>query len=284
MQGFCLSKICMEEKMISVIVPIYNGRKYIPNLIRMIERNAENICCAVELILVNDSPQINIDDLVNSSVIKIISISNKKNMGIHYSRVHGISHSHGEFILMLDQDDEINDNFLISQLSKIGKADMIISNGYIESDSEKLILYRFRIVQWTAKHLLFHIIFGNRITSPGQCLIKKKCIPEIWFKRIVKNNGADDYLLWMLVLYNGAKIKINPETIYTHCFVGSNASMNSEAMNASVAEILEIVKANTKMRKSSYKFIKNRLSGKKTLIYKIIDILQKINDNIKRKY
>lgn len=270
--------------MISIIVPIYNGRKYIPNLIKMLERNARNINHSVEVILVNDSPQIAIYDLISSSLIEVIAINNKKNMGIHYSRVHGISHSHGEYILMLDQDDEVKDNFLMSQLSKIGKADMVISNGYIESDCEKLILYKFRIVQWTAKHLFFHILFGNRITSPGQCLIKKNCIPEIWFKKIVKNNGADDYLLWMLLLYKHIKIKMNPEAIYTHCFVGCNASMNSEAMNASVAEILEIVKENTKMGKVSYNFIKNRLLGKKTLIYKIIDILQKINYQIKRKH
>lgn len=98
--------------MYSVIVPIYYGRKYIKTLINMVEKNAAKVNGEIALLFVVDSLEEDIKDLCKSEKIKIQIIQNKKNQGIHYSRVQGINQANGKYILMLDQDNKISDNFL----------------------------------------------------------------------------------------------------------------------------------------------------------------------------
>ena len=45
-----------EGMKVSIIVPVYYGRKYIKEIIGMAERNSAQIDGAAELVFVNDSP------------------------------------------------------------------------------------------------------------------------------------------------------------------------------------------------------------------------------------
>ena len=90
---------------------------------------------SLEFILINDSPWEKINDLnkyINYSDINIKIFDNYQNLGIHRSRVNGIKQATGEYILMLDQDDFISDDYLKQQLLKIGDADICVCNGYKE--------------------------------------------------------------------------------------------------------------------------------------------------------
>lgn len=48
-------------------------------------------------------------------------------------------------------------------------------------------------------------MIGCAITSPGHCLIRKTSIPQLWKENILKNNGSDDLLLWLLMLEENKK-------------------------------------------------------------------------------
>ena len=86
----------------------------------------------VEVILVNDSPWSTIDESKLSAIKQSYKIVvNKKNSGIHQSRVNGINIASCDYILLLDQDDKISENYFESQYEKAMKenADLIIANG-----------------------------------------------------------------------------------------------------------------------------------------------------------
>lgn len=224
---------------ISVISPIYKGKKYVQNLINMIEENAvllnKEQGATVELVLVNDYPEEPLK-VYYSNIIIITQITNSKNIGIHASRVVGLNKSQGEYILFLDQDDEIDRLFLVKQWNGLLDADAVVCNGFLESDTKRKIIYMNCDIQLKVCDIK-NYTFGNPIVSPGQVLIRKSSIPNIWKENILKHNGADDMFLWMLMLGEGCVFNINNDTLYKHNQTGSNASTNYMAMMMSRLEI-----------------------------------------------
>lgn len=274
---------------ISVIVPIYHGNKYIPKLIYMMERNRMYLkgMADIELILVNDYPQENclVPDNENFRIKYYI---NKKNSGIHYSRVRGLIEASGEYVLFLDQDDAIADNYLYTQYISINDADMIVSNGItVIKGGYCRQLYRYKIMQISVKWMWFYALFDCRIISPGQCLIKKDSIPKIWIEKKIKNNGADDMFLWLLFLNDKKKICINRKIIYKHVYTNENASLNIEQMHASVREFLTIAECYECINKYIVRYIRKRLDyeeGKKySSVLKSLSILRKFIENLNQK-
>lgn len=280
---------------ISIIVPVYIGEKYIPNIIASYEKNIEklDISILVELIIVNDYPGTDIALTVDAELskyendrFKVVCINNNVNSGIHASRINGVKAAVGEYVLFLDQDDKIADNYLESQIARIGMADVVVSNGIAELKTGNKMLFKYEIMQETVKSLWFNAVFGCRIISPGQCMIRKSSIPVQWLQNPLRENGADDYLLWLMMLSQKKKIVINRDLLYVHCYTGNNTSLDITRMNHSVAEILKIAK-DTGIVKSRYlKMIEKRfhhLKGeKRTLFYSMEEIIRHIGERINK--
>ena len=237
---------------ISVIIPYYQGQKYLPDLLSMMERNAGILRAEAgketEVLLVNDSPwekleadQIPQRDTVISYRLRVLT--NPENSGIHATRVNGLRAANGEFIQFLDQDDRITDRCLMSQYKAIGDADFVIGNGFDgERNGGKHPFYSSTSAQAAAGNLNCQYYYNNLIRSPGQVLIRKSSIPAYWSEQIMKNNGSDDAFLWILMLCSGAKAAINEEFVYEHVYTGENTSSNNEAMLRSQMEVAEKLK------------------------------------------
>lgn len=235
---------------ISIIVPFYNGNKYVQNLFDMIHRNVtvllnNDIKAKIQLLLINDSPEIEIHIPENTypAEFSYNTINHKSNCGIHAARVTGLNHISSEYVIFLDQDDEINDCTLYSQLSKIESYDMIVSNAYIENERhEKKPLYSKESDVKKMLNKSSYIKSYNQIISPGQCLIKTRAIPKEWKQNIMKVNGSDDLFLWILMYNLGMKIKFNNDILYTHKFTGANLSSSLKKMYDSTKEVAFFLK------------------------------------------
>ncbi len=228
---------------ISIIIPIYKGKQYISYWLNKIEKNlihlrALHLKC--ELILVNDFPeeQIALEDfLVCELSVKVLN--SKENRGIHGARIYGLEHAEGEWIVFLDQDDWITDDYLLKQKICIQNADAVVCNGYTKNICTNIsrFIYVDYEDQKRVKDLSFYISTGNPIYSPGQVMLRKKAIPCSWGRYQLKVNGADDYYLWILMLKEGKEFVLNEEKIYTHVGHGKNASDDRAAMARSIHEV-----------------------------------------------
>lgn len=247
MDFFMTPSTCNYGKFVSVIVPLYNGICYIDGIVEMLERNYNmDSEIKIELIFVNDNP----DDFVNLStisttVLDVRVINHQENKGIHASRVDGLNIAIGKYVVFLDQDDVLDDNYLHNQLEQIQEADAIVCNGYTSDREYKGLIYpyfgriQYCIDEWCT------LVCDNRIISPGQVLIKRIAIPECWKNNILKNNGVDDYFLWISMFEKRAKFKINENVIFTHTFCGDNLSNDYEKMKVSMEEFIEILSKTT---------------------------------------
>lgn len=126
----------MENKRISIIIPIFNGALTIQRCVNSIlAQDYPN----VEIILVNDGSQ---DDTLNVcrrlklrySNIKLLS---QKNMGVSIARNNGIRYATGDYVCFADSDDEYLDGAFQAaiDLCKDDSPDMIIGRVQLANDS-----------------------------------------------------------------------------------------------------------------------------------------------------
>lgn len=221
-----------QNNAISIVIPIYKGKQYINNILQMYDENVSSLQNAgyndsVELVLINDYPDERIE--VEHQGVRVIN--SKTNNGIQASRVIGINACEGQYVLMLDQDDRIASDFLLSQIEKIGTADLIICNGTHNDWPIFQSADDFRSKM--------NDIGINYIISPGQALIKKASIPEIWKEDIMGCGGADDYYLWILMTNNGAVFEYNNDVLFEHVKHEGNTSNDMLVMKASNEELLQ---------------------------------------------
>jgi len=88
---------------VSVIMPVYNGGKYLAEAIRSI---LNQIFIDFEFIIIDDGSTDQTNDVIHSTKDKrIIAIKNETNMGNYPSRNLGMSLARGKYICVMDADD-----------------------------------------------------------------------------------------------------------------------------------------------------------------------------------
>lgn len=98
---------------ISVIVPIYNVEKYLRSCLEsIVAQTYQNF----EVLCVNDCTPDNsmaiVEEFIEQYPDKIRRIDNESNMGLGATRDHGICESIGEYLMFIDSDDTIEQDYL----------------------------------------------------------------------------------------------------------------------------------------------------------------------------
>lgn len=227
-----------ENIKVSIVVPLYYGKRYIDGLLKMVKENQSYIDInrykiELELIFINDC-----DESVEQYIPQdTILVENGVNKGTHLSRVIGLEKASGQYILFLDQDDLITEDYVVSQISHIGSADAVMCNGYYRNNKKIFAKAPNIDSNWMIEH-------SSLIRSPGQLIIKKTSIPNEWRKQIIKVSGADDMFLWILMGAYNENININPNCLFTHVENGDNASFDWEKQMYSLKELYGYIKEN----------------------------------------
>lgn len=96
----------------SVIITCYNREKFISKCIRSALSQINISKEEYEVIVVDDNSYDNSEFIIKDFVPAIKFIKNKKNLGIASSRNIGIKKSKGKYLVMIDSDDYVSNNFL----------------------------------------------------------------------------------------------------------------------------------------------------------------------------
>lgn len=225
---------------ISIVVPIYHGRKYIEGIIAQIEECALTGTdeYALELILVNDDPSAPIGRRF-SEWVTIQVIETDINRGIHGARVRGLQNCTGNLVLFLDQDDRICPEYFSSQLSCLGDAVAVVCK--LLHEGRQFYDTRMPFERVIAKDFIISV--RNPIISPGQVLLRRDKIPAVWKSARLSSNGADDWLLWLCMVGTGARFARNPRILFEHVVEGGNESINAVHMITSEQEVYDTAAA-----------------------------------------
>lgn len=226
-------------KKVDVIVPIYKGQCYIKGMICQLEKCAEKVeeIAKVGLILVNDDPADSIQENYTSDEIDIFVVETDQNRGIHGARVRGLYYCKGDYVVFLDQDDKVFPDYFKSQLEKLGDAEAIICRAI--NGERKFYDNDRQFEKLTSCQYLFSV--GNGILSPGQVLIRRVAVPQLWQENILRYNGADDWLLWLCMMYEGMHFARNQDVLFEHTLSSGNCSGSTYKMYQSEKNMYEIL-------------------------------------------
>ncbi len=255
---------------ISVITAFYKGSKYMQNYLRRMINNLKYLSemDEVEVIIVNDSPDepFTIDDIscnlqglnsdfeINTSdnaltvehfrskmIFEIFT--NPQNLGIHQTRVNGLKHASGEYVMFLDQDDLISKKAFAAYMSAVNHVDeVLVANASLERPDGELLWYRSAFHKMKISDFDTYCKVGTQIISPGHCVIKKSAIPDEWVNYICKKNGADDYFLWLLLLAKNVEFNYLDKVLYIHKYTGNNLSEDTKVTDESTYDFIEYLK------------------------------------------
>jgi len=158
---------------VSVIIPVYNGEKYIKDSINSVLNQTFK---DLEIIIVNDASTDktekiifeNFKDLIKQGKIKYFK--NSKNKERVFSRNFGFDMSSGKFVFFLDYDDIWDRNYVYNVLNIINKYDIVYSF------PKTIIDYKSKIVHKSKKNLesLEVIIFSGNIGYPSATALKRE--------------------------------------------------------------------------------------------------------------
>jgi glycosyltransferase involved in cell wall biosynthesis len=223
----------MEDSLISIILPVFNGEKYLNESIEsVLSQTYQNW----ELIIINDGSTDNTEKLVlNYTDKRIRYLLNETNRGIIFSMNKGLDEAKGEFIARLDADDIALPFRLEKQVEYlIENKDYVLAGCYfhtIDSAGKYLKKVTFPANNLDAQsYLLLHNCFCHSAIMMRAGIAKElKYDPEF--------QVCEDYDLWYRISRKGKIINI-PVFAALYRLHDSNISLKKkEIMFANVNKI-----------------------------------------------
>ncbi len=221
---FELPKIKQEQKneLISIIVPIYNGKMYIrESLDSILAQTFKNW----EAILVNDGSTDGCKEIIDEYVkrdSRFIAI-HKQNGGTLLARKTGLENSKGEYIANLDCDDIYEPNFLEKMFAKIKETDadfvwckiIDFENSITANPSSYINDNSYSNSRSKAENLLSIFISKGVGTGLVNKLIKRNIYEKVKFpnEHIV---WAEDPIQTMQIIHHSNNVIFIPETFYNY--------------------------------------------------------------------
>jgi len=190
---------------IDVIIPVYNGEKYILQAIRSVEAQTYP---ANRIIVVDDGSTDGTREIImqlEQSNPRIRYIY-KENGGLSSARNEGIGNVDSEFVAFLDADDEWFESKLEKQMdvfqnSKLEKLGLVYCQ-YVHIDEKSELITNLTIVspRKDMRGLVFEkLLPGNLISSSGSgVLVRKECFEKVGnFDEALK--AAEDWDMWLRI-------------------------------------------------------------------------------------
>lgn len=243
---------------ISVIVPVYNGEKYVRESIESILSQTYR---DFELIIVDDGSSDNTREVISQyegeySFLKVVYHSGNK--GVSAAKNSGIAVSSGEFLVFAAADDIQEKERLgvsIKVLEENPDLDMVFVDCQM-IDAEGTFLNRRKGYPegMTSKNAVLYQFKRNYLWS-GLVMLRKT--PDIWFDETIPN--AVDYELFLRMLLKGATLRIVNSPLLRYRVHENNISGNAKVSAKSVEKILHRLDFDKIFDDLSKKFAKDEI-------------------------
>ena len=223
----------MDEKLISVIVPIYNVEKYLEKCIdSIINQTYKNL----EIILIDDGSTDksgNICDKYKKYDSRIVVI-HENNCGLSYARNKGLDLAKGQLISFVDSDDSLELNMLEVLMNNMYKYDSDISicnYFYIKDNDKKICVNNSNLKDFSSfgreKFDNIYNEYKSLAVVVWNKLYKREIFDEIRFP-----NGKiyEDAFVICDILDNSKRVSYTLKPLYNYVY-RANSIINTFAVN-----------------------------------------------------
>ena len=206
---------------VSVIVPVYNGEKY---LNRCIDSILSQTFTSFELLLINDGSTDKSGEICEEYANKDarVRVFHKKNGGVSSARNVGLDNVNGEWISFIDADDYLyNDSFLVD-LDTI-KEDIVFTSHKMEyyGEYETFQIERNELGEKSINNFIIKYINSNIIKAPWGKFFRTKIIKDNRFDVNIK--VGEDFLFVLEYLKKVNSYYILPDSLY--CYIKGEQSL-----------------------------------------------------------
>lgn len=209
----------LKTPLVSVIMPVYNGEKYLREAIDSILNQTFK---DFELLLINDASTDNSEEIINSyNDSRIIYIKNEQNLGLIKTLNKGLDLAKGEFIARMDADDISSPERFAKQIA------LFESNPEIGVCGTWFTLFRENHEDKIIKHpehndsIKIGLLTSCFIGHPT-VMMRKKAIEN--YRYDVNYQAAEDFELWTR-LVRVIKFYNIQESLLKYRFHASNMSV-----------------------------------------------------------
>ena len=183
----------MEEVLVSVIIPVYNGARYIRQALD--SALAQDV--PAEILVIDDGSKDNLDEVMREyqEYPQIRYMKNEQNLGVAETRNRGVSMAAGEYVAFLDADDVWEEEKLKKQLALIRKNGTVICSSARELMKPDGTLTGY-IIPVKTEYAFKDILGGNPINC-SSVLVKTEVAREFPMHH---DDSHEDYLMWLEIL------------------------------------------------------------------------------------
>lgn len=212
------------KDVISIIVPVYNGEKYIKRCILSILKQTYK---EIDIVVVDDGSEDktrNILEQLKTENVRL-KVFTKQNEGVAKARNYGLNKAEGKYIMFVDADDYIDVEYVEKMYLEIEHNDVdMVSSGFYEHDGESKKIIKLERKVLNAKKELYDFLTSKEnyaATVVWGKLYKKEILNDMEFKRLTY--GEDT--LFITELWH-KKIKVLKSDIvgYHYCRILSSAT------------------------------------------------------------
>ena len=198
----------MKKPLVSVIIPVFNGQKYLKNAVESVEKNSYK---NLELILVNDGSKDKSKELclkLKKKYKNIRFFSFKKNRGLSNVLNYAIKKAKGKHIARLNQDDVMTSTRLSSQVYFLeNNPDHVLVGGNLElvdntGKSMDILSY-----PQTDQEIRNNWLYLNAFADPAVMYKKSAFLKAGNYDQ--NFYPADDYHLWFRIGQYGKLANLN---------------------------------------------------------------------------
>ncbi len=241
-----------ENRMVSVIVPVYNGEKYIKRCLNSIlEQSYKNI----ELIVVNDGSTDKTLEIISSIEDERMQVISQENKGVSSARNIGLKVSKGDYILLFDADDFMEKDILEVLVNDIKANDVqaVKSNLFLYyPEEDRKILYKEKIFDGKNKIIdkyeLLDMVISGEVMGFS---------PNILFCRTEENIQYNEEIFYMEDVIFYIKILKNINKIYIENKPSFSYTQNQNSATKSQSKILKNIHSLKKYNKKAKEELKN---------------------------
>jgi len=242
---------------VTVIMPSYNVAPYIEGSVRSV---IGQTFTDWELLIIDDCSKDNSYDIaceLAKSDERIRVLKNEKNSGVSKTRNFGISQARGEYVALLDSDDQWCETKLEKQLTLMKKenAQICYTSYAMQSDKGVKVHNDYIVPPATnyKKMLLTNVIGCSTVILPAD-IAKKHPFDETYYH--------EDYVLWLDLMREGCKAVGCTEVLVRYCVRSDSRSAQKVS---SAKRRWQIYRKHLKLNvfKSSYYMFRYAIAGLK---------------------
>ena len=224
------SKIVEYQKLLSIVVPVYNTEKYLKKCLDSIIKAIPNeIRDKTEVLIINDGSTDNSETIIKEYETKynFIKYIFQKNRGLGNVRNVGLKNAKGKYIASIDSDDSINKNFFKECLNDLkNDIDVVIYDWLTVTNETK---YETSAIEWifNKKYNQYEGLMYTTI-MPSTCnkIFKKELYDDLKIEFV--EDKYEDLSTNPFILLKAKKIKYYKKPYYEY-YIRSDSYMRTPA-------------------------------------------------------